>query len=133
MECIRDAIKDVSNELKQINFRLRYNDSLWFKTSLRTYKFNNCKTRLQTHVKNLESRHRMLLGVLNVENIMYKNESLEMIMSQVLIDTRQSVRQLYAAEPSSINSQHGEELTCDNGEPILLIRNVGKMEITNSD
>jgi hypothetical protein len=106
MECIRDAIKDVSNELKQINFRLRYNDNLWFNyigSYVRTYKFDNCKTRLQTYVKNLESRHRMLLGILNVEKIMYKNELLETIMPQILVGTRLYVQQL-STEQQLVNS-----------------------------
>ena len=79
---IYDAIKDISDELSKINYRIQYNHNLWFGSSLRAYGFKNCYNRLETKMMTLEKRYIMLIELLTIEKKMYKNKDLEYIMSE---------------------------------------------------
>jgi hypothetical protein len=79
MQSIREAVKDISEELEKINYRMQYNDNLWFGSSLRSYKFHNCKSRLAVKLRNLESRYDMLIKILSVDNKICRNPELDML------------------------------------------------------
>jgi hypothetical protein len=88
IQSIRDCIKDISEELEKIHYRMQYNDNLWYGQSLRSYKFHNCRERLDSHIKNLKSRRKALIEILKIENTLYKNNDLETSLNQsvVLVD-----------------------------------------------
>jgi hypothetical protein len=82
VESIKDAIQDIAEELEKIHYRMQYNNNLWIGLSFRAYKFHNCRTRLHAKLKNLESRSRTLIGILAINNKMYKNNELEKVLSR---------------------------------------------------
>lgn len=84
---IKSAIKDISNELEKIHYRIQYNNNLWFGSSVRAYGFKNCKLRLKSYIDILESRYKMLISILSVENKMYKNPELEDSLSKSVMMT----------------------------------------------
>lgn len=82
MNSIKSAIKDISNELEKIHYRMQYNNNLWVGGSVRAYGFKNCKLRLKAHIDTLETRYKMLISILSIENKMYRNPELEQTLSQ---------------------------------------------------
>lgn len=82
---IRCAIKDISTELEKIQFRMQYNNNLWFGSSIRAYGFKNCKLRLKAYIDTLESRYKMLISILSIENKIYKNPELEESLSKSIM------------------------------------------------
>src|SRR5579872_5034491 len=76
IQAIRDAIKEIADELDAIHYRMQYNSNLWFGSTIRSYKFHNSRARLHAKLKNLESRNRSLIDVMSLQCMMYKNESL---------------------------------------------------------
>jgi len=85
VESIRDSIKDISDELDSIYYRMQYNDNLWFGSMIRAYKFHNCVDRLNSKLKNLESRRKSLLELMSIENKMVKNALLENDVSDSIL------------------------------------------------
>jgi hypothetical protein len=77
IQSIRNSIKDIGEELDQIHFRMQYNSKLWFGTSVRAYRFHNNKIRLQTKLRNLESRTFALASMMQIQSSMYKNKELD--------------------------------------------------------
>ena len=41
VQAIRDAIKEIAEELDQIHYRMQYNSNLWVGSSVRAFKFHN--------------------------------------------------------------------------------------------
>ena len=74
---IKKLINDIKNELDVIKHRLHYNNNLWIGSTIRSYKFHNCKIRLNTHLKNLDIRYQQLVSLLSIENNLFKNHKLE--------------------------------------------------------
>lgn len=85
IQSIRDAIKDISDELETIHFRLQYNDNLWLGSTVRCYKFHNCKARIQSSLTNLEARRSTLLELMGIENMLIKNPVLENDMADIIL------------------------------------------------
>ena len=85
VQSIRDAINDISEELEKIHYRMQYNDNVWLGTTIRSYKFDNCKGRIQTSLNNLEARKATLLELMGIENIMVKNPVLENDLSDMIL------------------------------------------------
>lgn len=84
VKSINDAIKDISDEMFVIHYRMQYNDNLRFGSTLRAYKFHNCKARLESHIKNLEARCDTLIKTLPIRSHLVKNPELEDPSKQVL-------------------------------------------------
>jgi hypothetical protein len=57
---IEEAVCDINAELTKIYARMSYNSRIWFGSSLRAYKFHNCKKRLQTKIQILQNRFQHL-------------------------------------------------------------------------
>jgi hypothetical protein len=85
MYSIKNAIKNISNELEKIYYRMQYNNNLWIGSSIRAYGFKNCKLRLKAHIDTLESRYKMLISILSIDNKMYRNPELEHNLSQSIM------------------------------------------------
>lgn len=83
---IYDAIKDISDELSKIHYRMQYNDNLWFGSSVRAYGFRNCQTRLEAKIETLEKRYQKLMEVLSIHGFMKKNNELENVLSESIIN-----------------------------------------------
>lgn len=89
IECINsinDVIKELTDELQKINYRMNYNDRVWL-PSVRAYSFKNSNMRLLQHIKKLDSRYLMLLEILRIENMMYKNSDINIIITKPLLLT----------------------------------------------
>lgn len=77
IQSIRDAIKEIGEELDQIHFRMQYNSKLWFGSSVRAYRFHNNKARLQSKLRNLETRTCALASMMQLQHSMYRNTELD--------------------------------------------------------
>lgn len=85
IESIRDAIKDIEDELDLIYYRMQYNDNLWIGSTVRAYKFHKCGERLHAKLKNLESRRSTLVELMSIEAKMNKNKLLENDVSDSIL------------------------------------------------
>lgn len=74
IKSIKDSIKDISDELEKIQYRMQYNESLRIGSSFRSYGFRNCKHRLIAYVKTLDMRYNMLIDILSIQNKMHKKD-----------------------------------------------------------
>lgn len=83
VQAIRDAIKEIADELDQIHYRMQYNSNLWVGSSVRAFKFHNNKSRLHAKLKNLESRTHALTSVMSLQSLMYKNDTLDKEMGSL--------------------------------------------------
>jgi len=81
------AIKYILDELEKINYRIQYNNNLWFGSSVRSYGFKNSKLRLKTYIDTLELRYNMLINILSIENKLYKNSDLVESLSKSIMTT----------------------------------------------
>lgn len=71
IQAIKDAIKDIEKELKQIQYRIEYNDNLYFTAGgTRTYKFNNSYKRLDAKIKTLHSRYDTLKSLFSMKSLL---------------------------------------------------------------
>jgi len=70
---IKKIINNIEKELNVIRERLHYNSKLWVGTSIRSYKFHNCKKRLELYFRNLDQRNQLLISILSVEKKIIKN------------------------------------------------------------
>jgi hypothetical protein len=77
IKAIHDGIKNVSDELDQIYYRMQYNDNLWFGSRIRSYKFKNSKKRLIILLNNLDSRREALTELIPIQNSLVQNPKLE--------------------------------------------------------
>lgn len=68
LQTIKDSIKDITEELERIHYRITYNNNLWFSIPVRRFKFDNCKDRLLAHLKNLDSRYNILISIISIES-----------------------------------------------------------------
>jgi hypothetical protein len=91
VESINAAIKDIEKELKNIQYRIDYNDGLYFSAGgTRYYKFNNSYKRLDAKIKTLNKRYETLRSMfsmrslLNRNNLVTKNKQIQ--MSEVNLD-----------------------------------------------
>lgn len=82
VQSIKEAIKNISDELSQIYYRMKYNDNLWVVSSLRCYKFHNSYRRLNGHLIKLESRSNSLFQYLQISDNLRKNDNIEDMLSQ---------------------------------------------------
>jgi hypothetical protein len=76
LQSIKDAIKDIADELDTVYFRIQYNNNLLFGSRIRSYKFHNCRERLISKLKILDSRNKTLITVISIQSSMYKNLTL---------------------------------------------------------
>lgn len=68
---INEAIKDIERELKVIQHRMDYNDSLYFSAGgTRFYKFNNSYKRLDAKIKTLNHRYETLRTLFSMRSLM---------------------------------------------------------------
>lgn len=84
-QSIRDAIKDIYDELEKIYYRMQYNDNIWIGSTVRAYKFQNCRARLYASLKNLESRSDTLIKLAKLNNILIKNDDLTDDMTESIL------------------------------------------------
>lgn len=75
IEKIKDAIKDIAEELAEIQYRMQFNSSLWIR--VRAYRFYNSRERLDACLKTLDSRYDALVKIMTVQGQMYRNDDLE--------------------------------------------------------
>jgi len=73
---IKNAIKDIEQELEQIQYRINYNNSLFIGSAFRKYKFYNNYDRLESLIKTLDTRYKMLFEILKIENTMTQNKDI---------------------------------------------------------
>jgi hypothetical protein len=75
IESINAAIKDIERELKQIQYRIDYNDSLYFAAGgTRLYKFGNSYKRLSAKIGTLEKRYDTLKSLFSMRNLLNPNK-----------------------------------------------------------
>ena len=104
IECInsiKDVIKELVDELQKINYRMNYNNRVWL-PSMRAYSFKNSNTRLLQHIKKLDSRYIMLLEILRIENMMYKNSDIVTSKALLLTDVNHNDVMDKNTEPAEI-------------------------------
>ena len=98
IEDIRDAIKDISDELVQINERMKYNDSIRIPLPYRSFRFHNNKKRLTSKMIVLESRHRALLEILPISGKLVRNDDQEEVIvlnaEQIKMNDARNVKQI---------------------------------------
>lgn len=71
IQAIKDAIKEIERELNQIQYRISYNDNLYFSAGgVRAYKFGNSYKRLDAKIKTLEKRYDTLRSLYSMRSIM---------------------------------------------------------------
>lgn len=73
---IKNIINEIDKELNIIRERLYYNSKLWIGLSVRSYKFHNCKKRLENNFKKLDQRYQLLISVLSVDKKIIKNNDI---------------------------------------------------------
>ena len=67
IEAIESTITDIKNELMKTQYRMKYNDSLYFATSIRAYRFWTTKNRLVGLVHILDQRFDSLIQILKID------------------------------------------------------------------
>ena len=87
---IKDSIHEISDELEKIYYRMQYNDNLWFGMTVRSYKFHNCKERLNISLKNLESRCEILMRLTKLDNVLVKNDDLSSEFTKSIIHVQKN-------------------------------------------
>lgn len=90
---IRNAIHEIDEELGTIFYRMQYNNNLWFGSSFRSYKFNNCKERLIIKIDNLGSRYKLLIDLLTIDHKIFRNDELGCLVSQSVAESENSDNQ----------------------------------------
>jgi hypothetical protein len=83
---IKKIITSIETEIKTIHERLKYNNSLWFGVTIRSYKFHNCKIRIESHLKNLEQRYHLLVSLLTVSSKIIKNDNVKNDMTDSFLN-----------------------------------------------
>lgn len=63
---LNDVMNQIKDELDKINYRVKYNEKLWIKTSITKYDFTNCKKRLLSYIEVFNHRYKKLLEILSV-------------------------------------------------------------------
>lgn len=75
IEDINGAIKEIERELKQIQYRIDYNDGLYFSAGgTRYYKFNNSYKRLDAKIKTLNRRYETLRTLFGMRCLMNRGK-----------------------------------------------------------
>jgi hypothetical protein len=77
VQSIYDSIKEISDELDKIHYRMQYNDNLWFGSPVRAYKFHNCRARLDARLKNLDARCKTLVEIIPIQGYLIQNKELD--------------------------------------------------------
>jgi uncharacterized protein YukE len=85
---IKNAIKDIETELEQIQYRITYNNSLFIGSAFRKYKFHNNYDRLETLIKTLDKRYKMLFDILKIENTMAQNKDITNYLTSSTLDKK---------------------------------------------
>lgn len=71
---IKDAISDIDKELKQIQYRIDYNDNMYFTAAgLRSYKFDNSYKRLEAKIMTLNNRYDTLKSLFSMRHLLNPN------------------------------------------------------------
>lgn len=83
---IHSAVKDIEGELEKIKYRLEYNKNIWVLSSFRSFKFQNCSSRLKNYLNIIENRKKLLFEVLTVQNCLVRNSHLENALLQSWAD-----------------------------------------------
>lgn len=87
-QSINDAIKDIERELKQIQYRIDYNDNLYFSVGgTRCFKFNNSYKRLDAKIKTLNNRYETLCTLFGMRTLMNRKRIIVKNGQNNLIDT----------------------------------------------
>lgn len=72
---IKDAVKEIEKELKQIQYRIEYNDTLYFGAGgARLYKFGNSYERLNTKILTLNNRYCTLKSLFQMRHILTSSD-----------------------------------------------------------
>jgi len=89
IESINAAIKDIEKELKQIQYRINYNDGLYFSAGgTRFYKFTNSYKRLDAKIKTLNRRYETLRTLFGMRPLLNRNN----------VQTKETVKQIHMSE-----------------------------------
>lgn len=85
IDSIHDAIKEIERELQNIQYRIDYNDNIYFGMGgFRLYRFNNSYKRLESKIKILNTRYDTLKTLFSLKDLMINNDqgNLNMIESE---------------------------------------------------
>lgn len=75
IESIKMAIKDIEKELKQIQYRIDYNDNLYFGVGgMRMYKFGNSYKRLESKIKTFNNRYETFKSLYSMRSLLNKDK-----------------------------------------------------------
>ncbi len=68
LERLKECVLEIENDLKIINDRLTYNNSLWYGKSFRTYAFDDKIESLKLLKLNLDNRKKNLFEIIKINN-----------------------------------------------------------------
>lgn len=77
LEKLRECVREIENQLIEMNTRLMYNKSLWIAVSMRSYGFTDIIDKLRILKKNMDSRRQMLFEVLKINGYLNCKENLD--------------------------------------------------------
>lgn len=69
LERLKECVLEIENELKIIDYRVNYNNSLWLFKSVRTYGFENRIKALEVLKENLDNRKNNLFEIIKITNL----------------------------------------------------------------
>jgi hypothetical protein len=92
IESIKIAIKDIEKELKQIQYRIEYNDNLYFTAvGTRAYKFNNSYKRLESKIVTMSTRYETLKSLYSMRQLLNPNRIDKKVSEISIIEKSNSV------------------------------------------
>lgn len=95
IQSIKDAIKNIEKELQQIQYRIEYNDNLYFSAGgTRAYKFSNSYKRLDAKIKTLEKRYDTLRSLYSMRSIMTPLSKKQIEASKESADNKKELDQI---------------------------------------
>lgn len=71
---LHEAISEIEEELKTINYRIEYNKSIMFGKFMRSFKFDNSYLRLNSKIEIMESRYDKINKILSIVTKLQKKE-----------------------------------------------------------
>jgi hypothetical protein len=113
IDSLHDMIKTISNELKIIYERLKYNESLWMGTYWRAYDCTNNLKRLKTYSEILDKRKKIFFEVLQVQKELLTN-----ISSQNMSSVTNNLI-FNKIECKSDSLKYIEQIKNDSGIPLI--------------
>lgn len=91
IESIKIAIKDIEKELKQIQYRIEYNDNLYFTAAgTRAYKFNNSYKRLEAKIVTMSNRYETMKSLYSMRKLLNPNRIDKKVSDTYIIEKSNS-------------------------------------------